>query len=129
MASSTESPLVLVDGFNLLHAVILQGRGRSNWWSTDNQAQVVALTAKYSGPERCIVVFDAARADSLRLATADGGGIFYAPSADDWIVEQAAKNQQRVVTVVSADRSLVDRAKCFGAVGMSPWLFAQNCNS
>lgn len=127
MGSNTEAPLLLVDGFNLLHAVILQGRDRANWWNRDNQARVVQLVSRYNGPEICQVVFDAARADSVRLEIAAGEGVVYAPSADDWIVQQVEQRKGREVTVVSADRSLVDQAKRCGAARMSPWQFAEKC--
>ena len=127
MGSSTEIPLFLIDGYNLLHSVILRGKERPHWWSVDNQARVVSLVSLRSGSEECWVVFDARRADSSRLELVTSDRVHYASSADDWIVVQAEKQSERSVTVVSADRALVDRARRFGAKGMSPWQFAESC--
>ena len=129
MGSSTEYQLLLIDGYNLLHSVILRGRERPHWWSVDNQARVVSFVSTHSGPEECWTVFDAGRADSSRLEITNEHRVHYASSADDWIVVQAEEQSKRGVTVVSADRALVDRARRFGAKGMSPWVFAESCTT
>jgi hypothetical protein len=155
-------PLYLVDGFNFLHAVLLQGRKRSHWWSPENRERVVEAVAALraapdlmaaaesvdiapspgfagspgldagSGPD-VWVVFDQREPESDAAVGAGGrapqlrGGlqIHLAPDADDYIVARCAELAGlRAVVVVSADRSLCDRAKNHGARGLSPWAFA-----
>jgi len=131
------APLYLVDGFNLLHAVVLRGRERKGWWQVEQQARVVRLAQGFRGGE-VWVVFDAR--GSERITGTGMGGAFtpgphgqrvevrFAPSADDYIVELCAELQgQRQVIVVSADRALVDRARHRGAARLSPWQFAEHC--
>jgi uncharacterized coiled-coil protein SlyX len=131
------APLYLVDGFNLLHAVILRGRERSHWWQVEQQARVVTLAQSFRGGE-VWVVFDARGGE--RVTGMGTGGAFtpgssghpvevrFAPSADDYIVELCAQLRgQRQVVVVSADRALIDRARHHGAARLSPWQFAEQC--
>jgi hypothetical protein len=165
-------PLYLVDGFNFLHAVLLQGRQRSHWWSPENRERVVeAVAALRAAPELWVaaesldprsssavdvsgspgldatgspgldggsapdvwIVFDRREPESDAAAGAGGpapelrGGlqIHLAPDADDYIVARCAELAGlRAVVVVSADRSLCDRARNHGARGLSPWAFA-----
>lgn len=125
--------VLLVDGFNLLHATILKGRDRASWWNTENQTRVLKLVQGYQGPETCWLIFDAARVDSERLPfpqTESWGrevSTFYAPSADDMIVELVQKHLQRSRTVVSADRALQDRCSRYGTNRLSPWAFRDLC--
>jgi hypothetical protein len=61
------------------------------------------------------------------LIEGDGVQIHHAPDADDYIVARCTQLcSQREVVVVSADRSLVDRAKHRGARAASPWSFARD---
>jgi predicted RNA-binding protein with PIN domain len=131
------APLYLVDGFNLLHAVVLRGRERRNWWQAEQQARVVRLARAFRGGE-VWVIFDA-RGGERVTGTGTGGAftpgpngeqleVRFAPNADDYIVELCAQLQgQRQVIVVSADRALVDRARHRGAARLSPWQFAEQC--
>ena len=127
-AHSSLSPLYLVDGYNLLHAVILRGRERAHFWSPENQRKVVELVARFEGGEAW-VVFDASRPDSSHLEAPPGDvRCFYAESADERIVELAAAAKgERSVIVVSADRQLCDLARNHSATRMSPWDFAEAC--
>jgi predicted RNA-binding protein with PIN domain len=134
------SPLYFVDGFNFLHAVVLTGRDRSHWWSRENQAKVVAAVAELrimsGAPDVCIVF------DRRREAVDEGGSeehepilpssiqIRHAPDADDYIVQRCGELAgQREVVVVTADRSLRDRARNHGARSLSPWTFASTAAS
>jgi YacP-like NYN domain len=128
-------PLYLVDGFNFLHAVVLKGRDRGKWWTPANQARVVnalAPLAVGAEPLDIWVVFDRRRApvgvdrDSESAPPARGGiEIHHAVDADAYIVARCAELAgRREVVVVSADRSLRDRARNHGARGLSPWAFA-----
>lgn len=128
-------PLYLIDGFNFLHAVVLEGRERDNWWSVENQRRVVSRVAELGAAIEAFeawVVFD--RRDTAAEAGSQGGAlvsveqgiqIHAAADADDYIVARCTElTLQREVRVVSADRSLVDRARHRGARGVSPWAFA-----
>jgi predicted RNA-binding protein with PIN domain len=126
-------PLYLVDGFNFLHAVVLAGRDRARWWSRENQAKVVAAVAELCvrRPLEVCIVFDRRRAAGEEDATGhepDLRGtlqVHHAPDADDYIVRRCGELAgQREVVVVTADRSLRDRARNHGARGLSPWMFA-----
>lgn len=136
-------PLYLVDGYNFLHAVVLKGRERATWWSPESQARAVSCILPLVGEgAEAWVVFDrrgpaeasgidvAGEAGSLggsSTAEAHGGlQVHHAPDADDYIVTRCAElASRREVVVVSADRSLVDRARHRGARGVSPWAFAR----
>ena len=139
-------PLYLVDGYNFLHAVVLKGRERAAWWSPENQARVVSSIVALLADERegaeTWVVFDrrgtaeAVEVDAAGKAGSLGGPsnaevhggleVHHAPDADDYIVTRCAElTSRREVVVVSADRSLVDRARHRGARGLSPWAFAR----
>jgi hypothetical protein len=126
--------LYLVDGFNFLHAVLLVGRDRPHWWRLENQQRVVDWCLA-SGIVRegfeIWVVFD--QREGLEQAGSAGGllvggagvQIHHAPDADDYIVARCTELcSQHDVVVVSADRSLVDRARYRGARSSSPWAFA-----
>ena len=129
-------PLYLIDAYNFLHAVVLKGRRRANWWSSDNQRRVVAAVAAI-GAEReafeACVVFDrrGAASDVERalggapVGAGPGIEVHSAPDADDYIVARCAElSGRREIWVVTADRSLGDRARRHGARRLSPWAFA-----
>jgi hypothetical protein len=128
-------PLYLIDAYNFLHAVVLKGRERSNWWSSENQARVVAaVVALGAGRDGFVawVVFDrrgtsdASNASSAaEVALPPGVEVHSAPDADDYIVARCAElTRDGEVCVVTADRSLADRARRHGARRLSPWAFA-----
>jgi hypothetical protein len=128
-------PLYLIDAYNFLHAVVLKGRERANWWSCENQARVVSAVAALGVGREAFeawVVFD--RRGTTAEAEASGGApvdappgieVHVAPDADDYIVARCAELWgRRELWVVSADRSLGDRAGRHGARRLSPWAFA-----
>jgi hypothetical protein len=128
-------PLYLIDAYNFLHAVVLKGRERANWCSSENQARVVSAVAALAVGRQAFeawVVFDlrSATAGSDASGGAPVGGapgieVHSAPSADDYIVARCAElSGRRELCVVSADRSLGDRARRHGARRLSPWAFA-----
>jgi hypothetical protein len=124
-----ELPLFLVDGFNFLHAVVLRGRDRARWWSPDKQGLVIDWLARHGGgePAELWVVFDQ-RGSSAGVDVAPLPGslrVYHAPDADADILARCAELAgTREVIVVSADRSLCDRARGHGARRVSPWKFA-----
>ncbi len=124
---SEGAPLYIVDGFNVLHAVVLRGRDRSQWWSAENQRKVCELALDFSEGE-VWVVFDAGRRHSERCEAPEGLSLHFAPHADDWIVDRARElDGIRPLYVVSSDRPLLDRARQYGAHRLSPWEFRSLC--
>jgi hypothetical protein len=127
------SALYLIDGFNFLHAVVLKGRDRSRWWSRENQRAVrdwVALRPITGA--RTWIIFDQREPPppnaTVALDDVPPGGpeVRHAPDADAYILACCQELQGTCeVVVVSADRSLVDRAKRRGARALSPWDFAR----
>jgi YacP-like NYN domain len=133
--SANMRPLYLVDGFNFLHAVLLKGRERAEWWGPENQLRVLEALAPLAArvePLELWVVFDRrpASGEPRSGVTPDpvlhaGIEVHRAADADDYIVARCADLAcRREVVVVSADRSLCDRARRQGASGLSPWAFA-----
>ena len=120
-------PLYVVDGFNLMHAVVLRGRDRKRWWGAENQERVVRLVESFDLGEAC-VVFDAGRPESERFAGESHIDVHFARSADDFIVQLSERlHARRPVFVISSDRALQDRARRFGARRLSPWEFRDAC--
>ena len=119
--------LWVIDGFNLLHACILKGRERRDWWNAEAQSKVLCwLDDVRTGAELC-VVFDASSERSERCSwVREKGELRYAAHADDEIVDiiRSAAHPSRVC-VVSADRALRDRCRTYGARLMRPWEFAE----
>jgi predicted RNA-binding protein with PIN domain len=129
------SPLLLIDGFNVLHAGVLKGRDRAGWWCVPAQRRLIERVERFadaSYPEIWIV-FD------RRAGRSDGQGgvasgdarirVIYAPSADDWIAEQVvALSNQRPVTVVTSDRFLRERVHQGGGAILSPRQFLAACH-
>jgi len=119
-------PLLIIDGFNVLHAVVLVGRDRANWWQPAAQRRLVErveqLTLSYPS---MWIVFD--RRPSANGAPEDVTSndsrirVVYAPSADDWIVQEVERlTPQHSVTVVTADRPLRERVRHVGGALLSP---------
>jgi hypothetical protein len=87
--AANDIELWLVDGFNVLHACVLAGRDRAQWWSSERQRQNVDWIAPFGTNHRVCVVFDAATETSTRCEpSAACVELAYAPSADDAIVER-----------------------------------------
>lgn len=119
----------LVDGFNLLHAAVLRGRDRKDWWRAEARARVVDLVRQLEAPGgEIIVVFDGRRPADEPQPDARGPQVVFAASADDWLLAavRAAPDPTRVV-VVTADRQLADRARHRGARVIGPTAFRERC--
>jgi predicted RNA-binding protein with PIN domain len=127
-------PLLIIDGFNVLHAGILTGRDRANWWHASMQRRLVERVESCTAPAYADIwiIFDR-RADTQAevedVTSHDPRiSIFYAPSADDWIVAQVGElTGQRAITVVTADRLLRERVRQVGGTLCSPTQFLATC--
>ena len=124
MTEPTDVDIWLIDGFNVLHACILKGRERDQWWSQSAQAKVLAWLEPLARSQQVRVVFDARSEASPRCPR----GTFsaqpcFAAHADDAIVELVRTSAGQRVCVVTADRSLADRSKRAGAHHLRPWDF------
>lgn len=118
--------VLIIDGFNVLHAIVLVGRDRAGWWQPVAQRRLVKrveqLDVAYSS---MWIVFDrrSCRSEILGDVTSDDPRIrvMYAPSADDWIVAKVERlSPQHSVTVVTADRPLRDQVRRAGGSVLSP---------
>jgi predicted RNA-binding protein with PIN domain len=119
-------PFLIIDGFNVLHAVVLIGRDRAGWWQPAAQRRLVErveqLTLSYPA---MWIVFD--RRPSTSEVPEDVTSndprirIVYAPSADEWIVHEVERlAPQHAITVVTADRPLRERVRRVGGSLLSP---------
>lgn len=137
-SAASEPPLPiaewLVDGFNVLHAGLLRGRDRKAWWSEERRRLVIerASWLAASGENVC-VVFDGGRpaladSDSPASESAASVRLVFARDADEWILKtlRAAADPSAVV-IVTADRSVADRARRRGAHVVSPRAFLARC--
>jgi predicted RNA-binding protein with PIN domain len=117
----------LVDGYNVLCAGVLGVRDRRRWWSEENRGQLLELAARFDDAGAEVwVVFDGDR-DSAGPEMPRLRVVFAAP-ADDWLLaavkERAAAAQ---VALVTADRSLAERARQRGAQIVPPRDFVRRC--
>jgi predicted RNA-binding protein with PIN domain len=119
-------PILIIDGFNVLHAVVLVGRDRAGWWQPAAQRRLVErveqLTLSYPA---MWIVFDRRPSPSEVPEDVTSNDsrirIVYAPSADDWIVHEVERlAPQHAITVVTADRPLRDRVRQVGGIVLSP---------
>ena len=108
----TARELIVVDGFNVLHAGVLRGRDRAGWWRPEARAKLLdALAPLAGGPAELVVVFDA-RGDDTGDDVAGAIAVILAPSADDRIVEEVLREApRRAVTAVTSDRELARRVR------------------
>ena len=119
----------LVDGFNLLHAAVLQGRDRAEWWREEKRGRVLDLVDEFPEPAAEIwVVFDGEDPETPEAGERLRVRQVFAPSADDWLVRRVKEIPRgSPVSVVTADRQLAARARHHGADVVSPRAFAERC--
>ena len=136
----------LVDGYNVLHTVLLGGQARSGdkAWGRATRDRLIERIRGFetlgpgsassppspeNGPGIAFVVFDGKQPASEADQEAPLRVIF-APSADDWIVRPARHaSQPGDLVVVSADRQLSERCRHAGARVVSPRDFMARCPS
>jgi predicted RNA-binding protein with PIN domain len=128
--SLPEVALWLVDGFNVLHAQLLKGRDRREWWSAERRQLVIDQAARLAARgERVWVVFDGQRPPGESESPEDAPlRVVFARDADEWLLKamRAAPDPSRVA-VVTGDRPVKDRARRFGAHVVSPRLWLARC--
>jgi predicted RNA-binding protein with PIN domain len=124
--------LWLVDGFNVLHVVLLHGESREAWWQSRGRERVVELARAFDAPDaEVVVVFDGSQPPpSDEAGDATGPRVIFAAPADDWLLTavRTAPDPARVA-VVTADRRLAARARHRGAQVVAPGIFAQRCRA
>ena len=107
--------IVIVDGFNVLHAAVLRGRDRAGWRGAEARSRLLDALDAAPLPEgaEVLVVFDD------RTSSPEGGPgplIVHAPDADEWIVARVAGDERpERILVATADKALGDRARARGA--------------
>ena len=125
--ASPASETWLVDGFNVVQVALLGGRDRSSWWSGPQRAELLARAEAFDRSEvPVVVVFDGSRAaptDPTRRVQP-----VFAPSADEWLVDQVRRaDQPDRLVVVTADRRLAGRVRHHGGRVVSPGEFLGRC--
>jgi hypothetical protein len=130
-AQADEPTTWLVDGFNLLHAAVLRGRDRQEWWRAPARERLLALVRGFDDPRaEVVVVFDGRRpaAEPEELEEVQRPRIVFADSADEWMLRavRLAPVPARI-GLVTADRQLADRARHRGVRVVSPTAFARRC--
>jgi predicted RNA-binding protein with PIN domain len=127
--TETQRPAVwLVDGFNVLHAGVLQDRERAAWWAEPSRAQLLELAGSFDDTEAEVwIVFDGPRPppeppQDTRLR------VVFAPSADEWLLShlKSAPDPSRLA-VVTGDRRLAARSRHRGAQVVKPREFLERC--
>jgi hypothetical protein len=121
----------LVDGFNVLHAGVLRGRDRAEWWTQPRRDELVALAERFDDASAEIwIVFDGRGPESPDGAKPGRVRQVFAPSADDWLLAQVrASEQPGELAVVTADRAVAARARHRGAQVVGPRAFLARCCS
>jgi predicted RNA-binding protein with PIN domain len=120
----------LIDGFNVLHTVLLGGQDRSEWWRAPGRSRLLDRVRRFDDPRAEIcVVFDG----SLKAEQDEGCErvqVVFADPADDWLVKRVrgAEDPSRIA-VVTADRKLAGRCSHAGAVVVAPRDFLGRCES
>jgi predicted RNA-binding protein with PIN domain len=120
----------LIDGFNVLHTVLLGGEDRSEWWRAPERSRLLDRVQQLDDPKAEIcVVFDGSREAEPGEAR-ERVQVVFADSADEWLVKRVrgAEDPSRIA-VVTADRKLAGRCSHAGAVVVAPRDFLGRCGS
>jgi len=150
--SREERRVILVDGFNVLHAVLQKAERESGWWKREQRERLLRRVAKWpTAQDEVWVAFDGtqpawsvwaepiARIPAQAVSADSQPGMpalsrpvpvhsVYVESADDWIVRRArrAPHPERTI-VVTRDRQVAGRARSAGCEVWSPWSFMSRC--
>ena len=149
--TATKPRTILVDGFNVLHAVLLGKDRAKGWWQRVHRERLLERLCEWrGGPDQIWVAFDGTRpaesiwAEPVAIVHSDMNTgrspgqtakkiaptihSVYVESADDWIVRRARKSSDPTnMIVVSADRQVAGRARSAGCEVLAPWTFMSGC--
>ncbi len=136
----------LVDGYNVLHTVLLGGQARESWWRAGERERLRARVWGFTDPNAELwLVFDGSTPNSDPLNEPDSESsegdvpgrqrvrVVFAPDADDWIRRRAKQlcgagdAEAGSIAVVTADRRLADRSRHAGAQIVRPRDFIAHC--
>ena len=124
-----EARIWLVDGYNVLHAGVLGGRDRSQWWTGSRRRELLERVAGFDTDAEIWIVFDGPD-DPGAASESPGVHCVFAVSADDWLVDRVRKAEDpSEIAVVTADRQVAGRARGKGAQVVSPKDFLARCTS
>jgi hypothetical protein len=117
----------LIDGFNVLHVGVLHGRERGRWWEGEAREQLMARLAGFDDPGAQLqVVFDGPR--PAEAPEENRAQVVFAEDADAWLLREVGREDDPgQLIIVTADRSLADRARHRGAQVVSPKAFLARC--
>jgi predicted RNA-binding protein with PIN domain len=141
-AEPSPGRVVLVDGFNVLHAVLLGNERDGGWWKREARERLLRRVRTWPGPDDALwVAFDGsmpawsvwAEPVAVPQERTHPGPIVHSvfvESADDWIVRRARRAEEPArLLVVTGDRQVAGRARSAGAEISSPWSFISRCPS
>ncbi len=120
----------LVDGFNVLHAVVLGGRDRRGFWRAAERQRLIDRVRGFDAKASEVwVVFDGPRpADEAEPDPDDRVHVVFAPSADEWLLRRVrGAEEPGAVAVVTRDRKLAGRSRHRGARVVEPRDFLRRC--
>jgi hypothetical protein len=126
-----ERPAIwLVDGFNVLHAGILRGRERGQWWREAGRARLLELARSFDDPDAEVwIVFDGPR-EAPAIPRVPRLRVVFAPSADEWLLRRLRSAPDPTqLGVVTGDRRLAIRSRRRGARVIMPREFLDRCRS
>ena len=132
--------VILVDGFNVLHAVLLGKEREDGWWRREPRERLLRRISTWqNGPDEFWVAFDGSRpawsvwAEPIAVPLTSHSHSttvhnVFVESADDWIVRRArrATHPERTI-VVSGDRKVTGRARSAGCEIWTPWALISRC--
>jgi len=143
-----ERRVILVDGFNVLHAVLLGQDRDARWWRRELRERLLRRVGDWpEGSDEIWVAFDGTQPSwsvwiepvatvlpacpsNPRYPRGPTVHSVYVESADDWIVRRARRTPQPERTiVVTADRQVAGRARSAGCEVWTPWAFMARCPS
>lgn len=127
---SKQPAIWFVDGFNVLHAGVLRGRERGQWWREASRAQLLELARSFDDPEAEVwIVFDGPR-EIPETPANPRLRVVFAPSADEWLLRRLrSAPDPSQLGVVTGDRRLAIRSRQRGAQVIMPREFLDRCRT
>lgn len=151
--AASDRRVVLVDGFNVLHAILEREEREAGWWRRAHRERLLRRLARWPDPSDALwIAFDGAKpawsswAEPVAQVVSDGGATsdrgaasparpdgpylhsVFVQSADDWIVSRARRAAEPARTiVVSRDRQVAGRSRSAGCEVWTPWELLARC--